>query len=724
MRSSHFRLRLAGGELTFCRDIAPLVPSKSAQPFFQSRRKTISKSASRATTRSFRKFAGDGDPERKSVHCASNRNGETMSLFDYPRVNFKGTIQLNPGTANNDDYAQGALLPASLGPFAGQALGLIDSKTVQARTFGMSDADFIEWVQKASIFDRADKTGPTKPIIPAEWNYYGDMKASIASPQTGASIIGVQTAPDKFYTEVSPAVPASEVIGAALSYLGNITDLNSEGSPPATQFFIHSLTLRNASKTFLNGTTTSKGASQWLNFYRNVNLTEDGGAGAYVYHVMRSPAGTTIPLPGFDDPRIIGVICRYYLYRRTGGTSDPAQIEKIYQRKGTNPAILEIVGTFAPLFAGEKIFTGPVGRLLVSDKANIDTSPRTNNNGGGHIALAPSVLRQNGNIISADFSGTFPDCYQSDSSNPKFNFGQVNLMVSNATDSALVGAVDYADTDAGDRRGWIFDFDITSNAHAQKILGDSAATFSLQNVDERGDKRNVLAETDYYFVSNQQAIYAEQNGPGDSFLNQGTSEPATIAVYHRGRELGPAECPSVTVWQYRSVPIQSPGNVEVVATDFKPGQPLRIDTSQPGNFLLTFGIDAPPGYPPKSYNDFMGPPYITNAPSISARILPNDEDFSGYYVNPSDPAPVGNDKLTFDVVYQKVLRTYYLLYPSMNKVFPLNDEGKVAELAGDIVQVTDLKQWMSKSYMPRTRDMSASRRTLLQAWCRKVSPTA
>ena len=39
-----------------------------------------------------------------------------MSLFDYPRIHFKGTIQLNPGTANNDDYAQqpSALLPASL----------------------------------------------------------------------------------------------------------------------------------------------------------------------------------------------------------------------------------------------------------------------------------------------------------------------------------------------------------------------------------------------------------------------------------------------------------------------------------------------------------------------------------------------------------------------------------------------------------------------------------
>jgi hypothetical protein len=116
----------------------------------------------------------------------------------------------------------------------------------------------------------------------------------------------------------------------------------------------------------------------------------------------------------------------------------------------------------------------------------------------------------------------------------------------------------------------------------------------------------------------------------------------------------------------------------------------------------------------------MGPPYVTNAPSISLRILPNDEDFSRYYVHPIAPEPVGNDQLTFDVVYQKVLRTYYLLYPIMNSVFPLNSEPDVAGSAQAILQVTDPKQWMSRGFMPRTRDMSASRRTLLRAWCWKV----
>src|SRR5688572_24767356 len=98
-----------------------------------------------------------------------------MSLFDYPRINFQGRVQLNPGTANNDDYAGAVQLPASYGPYAGQTLALIDSKMVAARTYGMSDADFIAWAQKAQTFDVTGKPGQTQQIIPAEWNYYGGL---------------------------------------------------------------------------------------------------------------------------------------------------------------------------------------------------------------------------------------------------------------------------------------------------------------------------------------------------------------------------------------------------------------------------------------------------------------------------------------------------------------------------------------------------------------------
>jgi hypothetical protein len=628
-----------------------------------------------------------------------------MSLFDYPRINFCGTIRLNPGTANNDDYA-GALLLSS-GPYAGQTLALIDSKTVQPNTYGMSDADFIAWAQKAEVFDVAGKPGQTQKQIPAEWNYYGAMDSTTVA----VTVTGVNNAPG--------AAPIANLTGAALTFSGGITDVNSEGSPPATQFFMDSLKLANGSQTFIEGV-PSKGACQGLNFYRNVNLTADGGAGGYVYHVIRKGAGTTIDIPGFEGSNVAGVIFRYYLYRPLPNLNSNADIEALYEKGGTNPVTLGIAGTFAPLYADEKILTSPLNRMMVCNTANIPTKGLTNNGGtNGPIALAPAVLRQSGNKVSVDFVGTFPENYQGNPNtpDPKYDFGAVTLQVTAGSASAPIGPVDYTNTNAGNSNGWIFDFDISANQPAIEILQNPDAAFSLVHP----VYGTVLTEIDYYFVTNQQAIYTEQHGSGVEFLNQGSTEPVTVSVFQRGRELTAGSCPPITVWQYRSIPLQDPGNAVAIATNLQPGQPIAVDTSQPGNFLFTFSIGNPAGFPPASYLSFMNPPYLTNAPSITLRILPNSEDFSQYYVDPHAEDPTGNDSLTFDVVYQKVLRTYYLLYPAMNQVFPLNSEQAVTKYAKAILQRTEKSLWMSTSYMPRTRDMSASRRALLRAWCRKVS---
>jgi hypothetical protein len=644
-----------------------------------------------------------------------------MSIFQYPRINFKGTILLNPGTANNDDYAGAFVLPDSWGPFAGETLALIDSKTVQARTYGMSDEAFMEWVQKPQTFNQAGKPGVTRQIIPAEWNYYGGLDMNIIE----AKVIGVTTGPGEIHAQPDASVPQTELLGADLSFSGgHFTDVNSEGSPPATQFFIDGLTLAKDGKTFLNGS-PSKGACQWLNFYRNVNLTADGGAGGYVYHVIqKSQKGTTIDIPGFESPKVVGVILRYYLSRPMESANTNEAIAEVYQKQHTNPATLEITGTLAPLYEGEHILTTPTGRLLVDNQTQIPTPAGSQNNGNnGLIALAPAVLQRNENIISADFVGTFPDNYQADSppSNLKYDFGEVSLVVSAGASSATIGTVEYANTSQGDSEGWIFDFDISGNKGAQKVLQDADAKFTLVH----SLLGVILEETDYYFVSNQQAIYAEQFEAGSLFLNQGTTETATVSVFHRGQELSADKCPPITVWQYRSVPMQDPGNAVPISTNHKPGQPIVVDTGQPGNFLFTFSINnetnpAPANYPPKSYSVFMNPPFITNAPSISLRILPNGEDFSQYYVDPAAADPVGNELLTFDVVYDKVLRTYYLLFPVMIPFVKLNSEQDCRNNAQHILQATEQAIWMSIHYMPRTRDMSSSRLKLLRAWCRKV----
>ena len=639
-----------------------------------------------------------------------------MSLFDFPRINLTGMLTLNPGTANNDDYAGFATLPESYGPHAGETLALIDSKLVQPRTYGMSDADFITWVQKAQTFN--SPRGPQQ-IIPSEWNYYGGMSSKLPS----ASVIGVTTAPNQVYTSPDSRIPVTSLLGASLAFSGTITDINSEGSPPATQFFIDSLTLTQGNQTWLSGS-LSKASGQWLNFYRNANMTQDAGAAAYLYHVMLKSSGATIAIPGFDAPGIAGVILRYCVYASTQTVQGNAELEALYQKGAANSAVLQLAATIAPLYENETILTAPVGRLMVASSATIPTPSDSNNNGGqngapnGPIALGPAVLSVDGNVISAEFSATFPEYCQTPANpsenNPKWDFGPVSLEVTDGNARTTIAAVSYADTDAGNQCGWLFDFDVSSNLEAQQILKGGSATFQLVH-ETLGV---VLSETDYYFVTNQQAVYGEQLGSGTEFVNQGTLEPMTVSVFRHGEELAAGSCPPITVWQYASVPLQKPGNAQAIGTGYQPGQPISVDMSQPGNFLFTFTVEgqAPPA---PGYSQFANPPYITNWPQISLRILPN-EDYSRYFVDAAAAEPVGNGQLTFDVLYQEVLRTYYLLYPVMKRFVVLNDESSVSSNASSILQAIDPSpaNWMSGNYMPRTRDMSSSRRLLLAAWCR------
>ena len=73
-----------------------------------------------------------------------------MSVFSFPRLHLKGLIRVDVGTANNDDYSNRLFPPGS--PFAGQPLRLADSNRVQPLTYGMTDAEWIEWVQKPQPF--------------------------------------------------------------------------------------------------------------------------------------------------------------------------------------------------------------------------------------------------------------------------------------------------------------------------------------------------------------------------------------------------------------------------------------------------------------------------------------------------------------------------------------------------------------------------------------------
>ena len=648
-----------------------------------------------------------------------------MSIFDYPRINITGTLEFSPATANNDDYSNQTTPP----------LALFDSANVTAVTGGMDDATFRQWVQVPHTFVVPTPTDPqaTQQIIPAEWNYYGDLGTNVDA----ASVVGVVTgpAPDQFFTAPQSSEPASALIGAALTYSGSVTDINPQGSPPATQFFIPQLTLSSGSTVVLQGP-ASKGACQWINFVRNVNATADQGGGGYIYHVLLKSQCSVFNLPGFDGPDIVGAIFRYYLFNGMMPALTNDQIVAVYEQKEMNPITLQFVATIAPLRADETITTGPVGRLLAAETATIVPPTSNNNSGGGPMGLAPAMLQTStdNKTVSVELVGTFPDNFQQPESplptpnlpytNDKWDFGPVTLKLQSSVSTLApiaIGPVDYADTNGGNERGWIFDFDLSQNAAARDLLAsDPNASFFL----ESAKFGTVLNESELYIATNQLAIYGEQHGAADAFVNQGLPPaPATISVYRRGKECPPGSCPPISVWSYATVPLQTPGPATLVTSNFSPGDPIVADVSQPGNLNFIFTVDRQA--PPPTWAAFIMTLQMTNTTTITLRILPNGVDFTPFYTI-VDGKPVGNSSgpnaLTFPYLYTNVLQTYYLLFPVMDQFVVLNSEQSVNQNAQNILAAIDLGGWLQPTFMPRTRDMSESRRTLLEAYCNMVSP--
>ena len=116
----------------------------------------------------------------------------------------------------------------------------------------------------------------------------------------------------------------------------------------------------------------------------------------------------------------------------------------------------------------------------------------------------------------------------------------------------------------------------------------------------------------------------------------------------------------------------------------------------------------------QAFVDFLAP----------IRVLPVDmplqqefvDTWNAIYEDTDAPEQLWN---TF--IYPKILQTFYYLYPIMNKFMPLNSrtrvEGAVDQL---ILLISKDYQDHSTLAMPITRDMSQSRRAILELWAKRL----
>ncbi|HEY0678373.1 MAG TPA: hypothetical protein VGD17_08800 [Chitinophagaceae bacterium] len=664
-----------------------------------------------------------------------------MSIFHFPRINVKGLFTINVGTANNDDYSGYQFPPG--GPNAGQPVRLFDSINVLPLTYGMTDDEWTKWaITPITVSDpsqvelnisKAEGATSNTQVLPGEWNFFGDMGLTM----NNVTVTGV-TDPQN----VIPAALKQQITQGVLSFnnrpdatgrsTGVITDINAE-DVNSSQFFADYLSLASGGSFLFSGKPT-KGMIRWINFQRNNNLTgSNGAAGTFqmcvpIDQLQGQPILEAFPSSSPEGLPLAGLVFRYTIFRGLQEISVfkypnqqdwLQQMVQLYASKGLNPHNEELQGTVAPWYAGEPS-SCPAGRLLLPTSKTIPVPPGCKGN-GPQFSLCPAVIYINwsANIVSLDLSASLPDQYSGNydpyatGNNPKWDFGPIALAVIVNGNYTKVGDIDYTPTAQNDATGWVFDFPFDPSIKNLLLTGDFVIT-SLTYGD-------LLLESTYFILSDQSGVYTEM-GPATTTVSQFRNDsadlvPISFNVYKKGQLLTASDPERLTLYWYDTTPNQAsptmPANL--LQNNYVPGSPISFSVDAPGNRLITAVLSTNTQAMP-AYGNFDN----VRMPMITMRILPYN-DYSMYYIDPTAPQPVGNDQLTFDVIYKEVLQTYYLLYPAMNERIALNDpdEWSDAEMAGRLMQRIGLDFWGTALQMPRTKDLSQSRRDLLTAWCLK-----
>ncbi len=623
-----------------------------------------------------------------------------MSQFTFPRINFNGTATINVGTGNNDD-------------FSNKGLRVSNTKDVQP-IFPpgiTTDEEFMNWATKIDDFE-----GGSEQLLPGEWNFFGDMSIKL---HDDAKVTGVQTDYGELITEAGTG--KSPWINSQVTMFPTILiDVNPEGVP-SSQVFCDNFSLTNGSETILSGKPT-KASTRFINFFRNTDLSTSTGASATFYsviHLDEVDSASTLPKNDLTKniPNLKGFMIRYNFYRfitqieKYAGPDGIAAHYDGYENKQLkdllNPKVGLMVGTVSPWLEGEmKSIT--LGRFLTPQDSF--PNPGQNNNpptgNGKNFVLAPVTAKvsDDNSYVSLDIVNTFPNTYSANTIG-MLDLGTVNLNLNDGVGTSpnkIVGTFNYKDYQHYLNSGGLVDFSLASFTKDQINNGSF-------NITQNNDTVKILMkESDYMITSDQSTCYAEQNGPEGAYNSYGTPEQVTFQAVYKGQPITPTTAKTFNLYEYSVVPNNDPqytGNSQLVSFPGEEGNPVPVNlkTTDRGCFMYYLSEEETAPANRDLESGFF----------IDLRVLPTD-DYSQYINNP--------DTLTWEILYEKVLRYYRLIFPAMDKVFPFKED-YWKNSAAMIYERVGLDWWDKVEYMPRTRDLSDSRRKLIQTWLKKHMPS-
>lgn len=632
-----------------------------------------------------------------------------MSVLSLPRLILNGTTSWNPATNNNaltNGYNKDPV-----------AITLPDGVTYET---------FDDWLIQ---FENGQTNG--------SWNVFGQMQSDF-----DATIVGTRTGREDV---------GDPIVGGALTFRGGtpkLVDVNAYSSV-SSQVFIGGFGLQargeNSAGIGFSGPGTCRMTSRRPFMKRNTGGLAIAGNMGVVWQTTIAKAdiewGTDFSrssaLNALHDAmkrdEVLGVMLRvssyttiYFTSVIDGGLVTPGngtpEMTAAYKKLADLWASLQpvAVGNIAAAFnPAVSSLTGAVGLWEENELATVPTERVLAMVPGSNLGPAQAKVDEKRGIVSLDVQNTFPEHGATSDKAPLGSFA----LVARADSGQLtqIGTLTPADTSksAYQAGGGIIDvpydgsdWDAVKSGRLQLVAINGPGKMGGMAPSAEIEQLRLYADTD------DRSVY----------LNEGDSQSVTIRVYENGMlptnatkvlvsaYYPPQQGPTEGLWQLvRTDDTSTPTrNVDLAGGSVLPDG-IVIDVSADGTAMFDVSAVAP-GNAFLTFLPFFAQEDIPTAPRALSISNIATTGYAAVRVLPFDDAlgATPQDQITWDFVYENVLRPFDLVYRGMSAgVFSLGDESSIRAHASSIIGFTNLDEFESPLYMPVTRDLSRGRRTLL-----------
>ncbi|NQW01446.1 MAG: hypothetical protein HQ483_17215 [Rhodospirillales bacterium] len=589
-----------------------------------------------------------------------------MGILNGPRINFWGGIQTNVCTANNSDSIAGA--------------NILDLATASLST-DFSDDEIIRRMRAPG------SAGYTN----SGWNYYGDhlvkyVDAKISSQGKAGAIS-----------------ETGDLVGLPIQILGSIDPVTGKGpsfgpvmvdldptSSQTTQIFVGGLQIGSseAPELLIHHDTVCSSHSLALRL-ENGEPDAPGSSQANGTFQLTFPFSGIVPLkkPKTISPilaeimgaenaagkKATGFVLRFSMFEMAPYLTTPELLAEYAANNNlSNPSSGHVIGTLGPYFDDEPE-TCPPGRLLINQAPG----------GAMGYAITHSVEAPTGEtteFLSIDSVSLMmkKDFRQdrkgfTDPIGPNIDYGLISIAAGAAKTGT--GLSFYARPNDYYIYGGIIDIPLTSQQATTVQQGELTLTGGQDSV--------TITEQPLRIYSNSRNLYIQD------FVNDAVEIDCIVSYLG-----GPA-----------------PGNTD-----------LQIKSSASGTLqnpaCLSFpnSVAVPGGshsvVVPVQYNGNNNPG--TEQLSISGGGSSYFINFRNYHETDFGIAP--GAPVTWDQAYSNVLRFYYVVFPAMSTIIPLNNEAKIKAMGPQILARLSGEYRNTTLCMPITRSMSPSHIKLLTAF--------